>query len=87
MFTSTDSIDAMRASIAGLGAFLARSRLVETHLERGELVRLPGPALKARFAYYAVYPSNHRLSEPAAAFVQWMRDEASRPDARAPRSR
>jgi LysR family transcriptional regulator, glycine cleavage system transcriptional activator len=76
MHTFNDSTDALRAAAAGLGAVLARSRLVEPYLSRGELVRLPGPALKARFAYYAVHPTHRRPSPAAAAFVQWLQHEA-----------
>jgi LysR family transcriptional regulator, glycine cleavage system transcriptional activator len=76
MHTFNDSTDALRASAAGLGAVLARSRLVGPYLSRGELVRLPGPALKARFAYYAVHPTHRRPSQAAAAFIQWLQHEA-----------
>jgi LysR family glycine cleavage system transcriptional activator len=76
MHTFNDSTDALRAAAAGLGAVLARSRLVEPYLSRGELVRLPGPALKARFAYYAVHPTHRRPGPAAAAFIQWLQHEA-----------
>jgi LysR family glycine cleavage system transcriptional activator len=78
MHTFTDSTDAMRASVSGLGAILARSRVAEPYLRSGELVRLPGPPLKARFSYYAVHPAHRRPSSSAAAFIHWMRHEATR---------
>jgi LysR family glycine cleavage system transcriptional activator len=78
MHTFNDSTDALRAATIGLGAILARSRLVEPYLRSGELVRLPGASLKARFGYYAVHPAHRRLSQVATAFIQWLRQEAAR---------
>jgi LysR family glycine cleavage system transcriptional activator len=77
MHTFTDSTDAMRAAVSGVGAILARGRLVEPYLASGELVRLPGPAVKARFGYYAVHPTHQRPSPSAAAFIDWARQEAA----------
>jgi LysR family transcriptional regulator, glycine cleavage system transcriptional activator len=77
MHTFNDSTDALRAAASGLGAVLARSRLAASYLRSGELVRLPGPALKARFGYYAVHPTHRRPSPAAAAFIQWLRHEAT----------
>jgi LysR family glycine cleavage system transcriptional activator len=73
----TDSTDAIRAATCGLGVMLARSRIVEPYLTGGDLVRLPGPMVKARFAYYAVHPSHRRLTAPAAGFLEWLRHEAA----------
>jgi LysR family transcriptional regulator, glycine cleavage system transcriptional activator len=81
MHTFNDSSDALRAAAEGLGVVLARSRLVEPYLRSGELVRLTGPALKARFGYYAVHPSHWRLPPAAAEFVRWMRAQASSDEA------
>lgn len=72
----SDSTDAMQAAVHGLGAALARELIAAPYLASGKLQRLPGPPLKARFSYYAVYPSHRRLSPPAQAFVDWVRDEA-----------
>jgi LysR family transcriptional regulator, glycine cleavage system transcriptional activator len=77
MHTFNDSTDALRAAATGLGAILARSRLTGPYLRSGELVRLPGPTLKARFAYYAVHPTHRRPSPAVAAFIQWLRHEAT----------
>jgi LysR family glycine cleavage system transcriptional activator len=77
MHTFDDSTDALRAAASGLGAVLARSRLAARYLRAGELVRLPGPALKARFGYYAIHPTHRRPSPAAAAFIQWLRHEAN----------
>ncbi|WP_372013008.1 LysR substrate-binding domain-containing protein [Pseudoxanthomonas sp. 10H] len=76
MHTFCDSTDAMAAAVHGLGAALARTHIARPYLDRGDLVRLPGPALKARFAYHAVYPA-HRLPAPAAAlFLDWLKRQA-----------
>lgn len=76
MHTFSDSTDAMRAAVHGIGAALARRQIVTPYLQRHELVRLPGPALKARFAYYAVYPAHRPLAPAAELFIDWMKQEA-----------
>jgi LysR family glycine cleavage system transcriptional activator len=76
MHIFSDSTDAMRAAVYGIGAALARKQIVMPYLQRYELIRLPGPALKARFAYYAVYPTHRPLSPAAALFIDWMKQEA-----------
>lgn len=76
MHSFSDSTDAMRASVYGIGAALARKHIATPYLQRYELIRLPGPALKARFSYYAVYPA-HRPPHPAATiFIDWLKHEA-----------
>lgn len=75
--TFNDSTDAMRAAVYGMGAALARTHIAQPYLQRHELVSLPGPALKARYAYYIVHPS-HRMPGPAAqSFIDWLRREAA----------
>lgn len=76
MHTFSDSTDAMRAAVYGIGAALARKQIVMPYLQRYELIRLPGPALKARFAYYAVHPTHRPLAPAAEAFIEWMKREA-----------
>jgi LysR family glycine cleavage system transcriptional activator len=76
MHTFNDSTDALQAAACGLGIVLARSRLVGPYLQRGQLVRLPGPALKARFGYYAVHPAHRRPSAAVTAFIQWLQNTA-----------
>jgi DNA-binding transcriptional LysR family regulator len=73
----SDSTDAMLAAICRMGAALARTHIVAPYLERGELVRLAAPAIKARFAYYAVHPAHRRPSAAAAAFIDWVRAQSS----------
>ncbi|MGH8061590.1 MAG: LysR substrate-binding domain-containing protein, partial [Pseudoxanthomonas sp.] len=82
MHTFSDSTDAMRAAVYGIGAALARKQIVMPYLQRYELIRLPGPALKARFAYYAVYPTHRPLAPAAEVFIEWLKREA--PDERTP---
>lgn len=78
MHSFTDSTDAMQAAILGFGVILARSRIVEPYIREGKLVRLPGPAVKARYGYYAVYPSHRRPTAAVASFLEWLRREVAR---------
>lgn len=73
--TFSDSTDALEAAACGLGTALARSHIVRPWLASGRLVRLPGPDLRARFAYYVIHPLHRRLSPPAERFVHWLMDE------------
>ena len=68
----TDSTAALNAAVHGLGAALARDKLAMPYLAAKCLVRLPGPALKARWGYYVIYPSHKRLKPAARAFVDWL---------------
>ena len=74
--TFSDSTDAMRAAVYGIGAVLARKHIAQPYLQRYELVRLPGPALKARHAYYIVHAEHRPLSPTATAFMDWLKREA-----------
>lgn len=76
MHIFTESTDSLQAAIQGLGAALTRSRIGAPYLEDGVVVRLPGPALKARFGYYALYPAHRRPSAVLKAFVEWLKQEA-----------
>ena len=78
MHSFTDSTDAMQAAVLGYGAILARSHIVEPYIRDGRLVRLAGPAVKARYGYYAVYPSHRRPTTSVAHFLSWLRQEAAR---------
>ena len=68
----SDATDAMEAASLGLGAALARARIVAPWLASGRLQRLPGPAVDARWSYHVVYPAHRRLRPPARAFVDWL---------------
>jgi DNA-binding transcriptional LysR family regulator len=76
MHSFSDSTDAMRAAVYGVGAALARKLVAQPYLQRYELIRLPGPALKARFAYYVVYPAHRPLKPAAIPFIEWLKHEA-----------
>jgi DNA-binding transcriptional LysR family regulator len=75
-WTFSDSTDAMEAAAIGLGAALARARIVTPWLDSGRLVRLPGRDLAARWSYHVVHPAHRRLRPPARAFVDWLLEEA-----------
>jgi DNA-binding transcriptional LysR family regulator len=77
MHSFTDSTDAMQAAVLGFGAILARSRIVEPYIRDGRLVRLVGPAVKARYGYYAVYPTHRRPTAAVSSFLAWLRHEAA----------
>jgi LysR family transcriptional regulator, glycine cleavage system transcriptional activator len=68
----TDTTDAFMAASQGLGAALARERVVRPYLDNGTLVELPGPRLPARWGYHVVYPAHRRLRPPAQEFVDWL---------------
>ncbi|GAB3061423.1 LysR substrate-binding domain-containing protein [Stenotrophomonas tumulicola] len=76
MHTFADSTDAMRAAVYGMGAVLARTHIAQPYLQRHEVVRLPGPRLKARYAYYVVYSESQAPGHAAHAFMDWLLHEA-----------
>lgn len=76
MHSFSDSSDAMRAAAEGIGAALARRHLALDWLQRGELVRLPGPTMKARFSYYVVYPAHRQPAPAAVKFIDWIKQQA-----------
>jgi DNA-binding transcriptional LysR family regulator len=77
LHTISDSADGLSAAAAGLGAILARRRLALGHLASGSLVRLPGPELPARYAYYVVHSMHRAPSSAAQAFIAWLEREAA----------
>lgn len=68
----SDSTDVLEAAVHGLGAALARERIVTPWLASGRLLRLPGPALPGRYAYYIVHPAHRRLRPAARRFADWL---------------
>jgi LysR family glycine cleavage system transcriptional activator len=68
----SDSTLALNAAACGLGAALARERIVAPYLASGRLVPLPGPPLVARWSYYVVYPTHRSLRPAAQALVDWL---------------
>ncbi|NID14238.1 LysR substrate-binding domain-containing protein [Luteibacter yeojuensis] len=77
--TISDSADSLNAAAIGLGAVLARTRLATAHLADGRLVRLPGPELPTRFAYYVAHSAHRPPSAAALAFIGWIEREAQEP--------
>ena len=77
MYTFSDSTDALNAAAHGLGAALAREQIAAPYLASGRLVRLPGPVMPSRYAYFVVYPAHRRLRPAARAFVDWLLSEAN----------
>lgn len=82
-FTFSDSTDAQGAAAAGLGAALAREKIVRPWLQDGRLARLPGPAITARWSYHVVHPAHRRPRPAAQAFIDWLL-EVSAPERTAP---
>lgn len=76
MHSFNDSTEAMRAAVHGLGAVLAHKHIALPYLHRYELVRLPGPAMKARFGYYIVHSARRAPGLAARTFIDWLPREA-----------
>lgn len=72
----SDSTDALEAAACGVGAALAREKIVAPWLADGRLVRLPGPTVPTRWNYFLVYPAHRRLRAPAQAFLEWLLEDA-----------
>jgi DNA-binding transcriptional LysR family regulator len=68
----SDTTDALQAAVHGLGAALAREKIVAPYLADGSLVRLPGPVVPTRWNYFVVYPAHRRLRPAAQAFIDWI---------------
>lgn len=79
MHTLSDSADGLNAAASGLGAVLARTRLASAHLADGRLVRLPGPELPTRYAYYLVHSAHRPPTAAALAFIAWAERETLEP--------
>ena len=76
MHTFSDSTDVMRAAVYGMGAVLARRHIAQPYLDRYEVVRLPGPAMKARYAFYVVHADGQPPSPAARVFIDWLLHQA-----------
>lgn len=76
-FVYTDSGLLVQAAVAGQGVALVREVLARDDLAAGRLIRLPGAALPAGLAYYAVHAADVPLSANARAFLAWIRSEAA----------
>ena len=71
-FVFSDSTDMLRAAAFGLGAALARERIVAPWLASGQLQRLPGPAMPGRYAYHIVYPAHRRPRAAVQRVIDWL---------------
>ncbi len=71
-YSFSDTTDALLAAANGMGAALARERIVVPYLRDGRLVELPGPRMAARWGYHIVYPAHRRLRPAAQVFVDWL---------------
>jgi len=76
MHSFSDSTEALRAAVYGMGAVLARRLVAQPYLQRYELVRLPGPPLRPRYAYYIVHPEHQPPNAAAQLMIDWLRREA-----------
>jgi LysR family glycine cleavage system transcriptional activator len=75
--TFNDATLLLQAAEAGMGVALGRKWLVADALDRGILVRLPGPMIASHRSYYLIYPENRPLSPHAEAFAVWIRQRMS----------
>ena len=75
-YSFSDTTDALLAAAHGMGAALARERIVVPYLRDGRLVELPGPRMPARWGYHVVYPAHRRLRPAAQVFVDWLSSTA-----------
>lgn len=64
-----------QAAIAGLGAALLPKFLIETELERGELVQLLDLPLKGKAGYYLVTPTHNSTFMPIIALREWLLEQ------------
>lgn len=71
-----DTVEAIAAAVAGLGALLTRESVARPWLDSGALVPLPGPVLPSRWSYYLVKPKGRRLKPAAHAFADWLMAQA-----------
>jgi LysR family glycine cleavage system transcriptional activator len=81
-FVFSDSTDMLEAAVHGLGAALARKLVVAPWLASGRLVRLPGPDLPSRYAYFVVHPAHRPLRPAARVFAEWLLEMAAAADPR-----
>lgn len=69
-------ISALTMAELGQGVALARSSLVKHLLDEGRLVAPLGCQVPTKEAFYLVYPSHSLVNPDAAAFAQWLCEEA-----------
>lgn len=71
----TDGNMVIQAAMAGQGVAMARSGLCDRMLAEGRLVRLFNRRMRARFAYYLVYPRDYASRPEVQALSQWLQEE------------
>ncbi|NLW96653.1 MAG: LysR family transcriptional regulator, partial [Xanthomonadaceae bacterium] len=76
-FVFSDSTDMLRAAAFGLGAALARERIVAPWLASGQLRRLPGDPMPGRYAYHVVYPAHRRPRTAVRRVIDWLVAQAA----------
>jgi DNA-binding transcriptional LysR family regulator len=69
---------AAQAAIAGLGVALLPRFLIETELERGDLVEAIRGPMESAERYYLAWPSGRSAYPPLQAFREWILAEARR---------
>ncbi|WP_375758217.1 LysR substrate-binding domain-containing protein [Corallococcus exercitus] len=79
-YSFSDTTGALMAAVQGLGAALAREKIVTPYFADGRLIRLPGPIVPTRASYFVVYPSHRRLRPAARLFCDWLLAQRERPD-------
>lgn len=74
----------IEAAVAGLGAALLPSYLIERELAQGALVRIAGAALTTDTAYWVAIPDEHAADPLCQHFLRWIVARVGRGDDAAP---
>jgi DNA-binding transcriptional LysR family regulator len=73
----SDTTDAFEAAAQGLGAALAREKIVQPWLDDGRLLRLPGPRCRRAGTTSSCIPRTAGLRSGARAFLDWLLEDAA----------
>lgn len=73
--TYEDSLMLLRAVEERRGIALGRKWLVMDAIKNGRLVRIPGPTIKTKAAYYLVYPKAVPIRADVKLFVSWIKEQ------------
>ncbi len=65
-------LTAAQAAVAGLGTVLLPKFLVQSELDRGELVLVFEQPLKSDYGYYLITPQEKSAYKPVVAFREWL---------------
>jgi len=68
---------ATNAAIAGLGVALLPKFLIQSELERGELIAVCNKPLNTDSSYYLVTPNDKQDYAPIIAFTKWLEETLS----------